>query len=176
MRTRAWKRRLAGWTAQCWLPVLRREAELTAGRYGRDGKTAALLAVSVIFLLLWFDFRSLTLALMATLPPFVMRMVEIRPDPLAFALFVWEWPAAHQFVWLVAIGVFGSLAQLCLSQSFRLADATLVLPIDFTKIVWASLIGYVAFGQVPEIWVWIGATVIFSAVFYNTYQVRGSRP
>lgn len=102
--------------------------------------------------------------------------ILMTPVSLVFALFVWEWPAAHQFVWLVAIGVFGSLAQLCLSQSFRLADATLVLPIDFTKIVWASLIGYVAFGQVPEIWVWIGATVIFSAVFYNTYQVRGSRP
>ena len=102
--------------------------------------------------------------------------ILMTPVSLVFALFVWEWPTAHQLVWLVAIGVFSSIAQLCLSQAFRLADATLVLPIDFTKIVWASLIGYLAFGQVPEIWVWIGATVIFSAVFYNTYQERGSKP
>jgi len=102
--------------------------------------------------------------------------ILMTPITLAFALFVWQWPTPGQLVWLVTIGVFGSIAQLCLSQSFRLADATLVLPIDFTKIVWASLIGFVAFGQVPEIWVWIGAVVTFAAVFYNTYQERGSRP
>ncbi|MEE8332604.1 MAG: DMT family transporter [Alphaproteobacteria bacterium] len=102
--------------------------------------------------------------------------ILMTPITLAFALFVWEWPTANQLVWLVGIGVFGSIAQLCLSQSFRLVDATLVLPIDFTKIVWASLIGYVVFNQVPEIWVWIGATVTFAGVFYNTYQERGSRP
>jgi len=98
--------------------------------------------------------------------------ILMAPVALVFALFVWEWPTAGQLVWLVAIGVFGSIAQLCLSQAFRLADATLVLPIDFTKIVWASLIGYVVFAQVPEVWVWVGGTVTFAAVFYNTYQER----
>lgn len=102
--------------------------------------------------------------------------ILMAPVALVFALFVWQWPTPVQLVWLVAIGVFGSIAQLCLSQAFRLADATLVLPIDFTKIVWASLIGYLVFNQVPEIWVWIGAVVTFAAVFYNTYQERGSRP
>ncbi len=100
----------------------------------------------------------------------------MTPIALVFALFVWQWPTANQLAWLVGIGVFGSIAQLCLSQSFRLVDATLVLPIDFTKIIWASLIGYVVFNQVPEIWVWIGATVTFAGVFYNTYQDHGSKP
>ena len=58
--------------------------------------------------------------------------------------------------------------------SFHKADATLVLPADFTKVIWASLIGYFFFGQVPEIWVGVGAIVIFSAVFYNSYS--DSRP
>ena len=52
----------------------------------------------------------------------------------------------------------------------------LVLPIDFTKLFWASLIGYVFFGQVPEIWIWIGAMVVFAAVFYNAYRERGTTP
>ena len=61
----------------------------------------------------------------------------------------------------------GTAAQIFLGDAFRRADATVVLPIDFTKIFYASLIGYFFFDQVPEIWIWIGAFVVFGAVFYN---------
>ena len=37
----------------------------------------------------------------------------------------------------------------------------MVLPFDFTKIVWGALIGYLAFGEVVDIWTWLGAGVIF---------------
>jgi len=92
------------------------------------------------------------------------------------AVFVWQTPTVVQLMWLVAIGALGSVAQLCLSQAFREADATLVLPLDFTKVIWASLIGYFAFGQVPGIWIWIGALVVFGAVTYNAWSERRSAP
>jgi drug/metabolite transporter (DMT)-like permease len=47
-----------------------------------------------------------------------------------------------------------------------------VLPIDFTKIVWGALIGYLAFGEVVDLWTWIGAAVIFSGITYITYRER----
>lgn len=111
---------------------------------------------------------SVTIALYATLLQ--------APVALVFALFVWQMPTVEQLAWLVAIGVGGSFAQIFLGEAFRHADATLVLPIDFTKLFWASLIGYVFFGQVPEIWIWIGAMVVFAAVFYNAYRERGTTP
>jgi drug/metabolite transporter (DMT)-like permease len=92
------------------------------------------------------------------------------------ALFVWQTPTALQLAWLVGIGVLGSIAQLCLSQALREADVTLVLPIDFTKVVWASLIGYAAFGQVPDVWIFVGAPIIFGAVFYNAWSERRRNP
>ncbi|MPY71249.1 MAG: EamA family transporter [Alphaproteobacteria bacterium] len=92
------------------------------------------------------------------------------------ALFVWQTPTAVQLAWLVGIGVLGSIAQLCLSQALREADVTLVLPIDFTKVVWASLIGYAAFGQVPDVWIFVGAPIIFGAVFYNAWSERRRSP
>ena len=98
------------------------------------------------------------------------------PVSFAFALYVWQTPTMAQLGWLVAIGIGGSVAQICLAESFRHADATLVLPIDFTKLIWASLIGYFFFAQVPEIRIWVGAAIVCAAVFYNAYRERRSAP
>ena len=92
------------------------------------------------------------------------------PIAFMFAVFFWQWPTAEQLLWLAGIAIFGTISQLALTEAFRKADATLVLPADFTKVIWASLIGYFFFSQVPEIWVGVGAVVIFSAVFYNSYS------
>ncbi len=92
------------------------------------------------------------------------------PIAFLFALFVWQWPTLEQMIWMALIAIFGTISQLALTEAFRHADATLVLSADFTKVIWASLIGYFFFNQIPEIWVGIGAVVIFMAVFYNTYS------
>lgn len=102
--------------------------------------------------------------------------ILMTPMAGAATLFVWQTPTMEQFLWLMAIGALGSVAQLCLGQAFREADATLVLPLDYTKVLWASLIGYFAFGQVPDIWIWVGSLVVFGAVFYNAWTERRSAP
>jgi drug/metabolite transporter (DMT)-like permease len=96
----------------------------------------------------------------------------MSPLSLLPALYYWTWPSPEMWLWLVVCGVFGTIAQLLMAQSFRVADATVVLPFDFTKIVWGALIGYLAFGEVVDIWTWIGAGVIFSGVTYITYRER----
>ena len=111
---------------------------------------------------------SVTIALYATLLQ--------TPVALAFALFFWTTPNVEQLLWLTLVGIFGTIAQISLGEAFRYADATLVMPIDFMKLFWASLIGYLAFDQVPEIWIWPGAFVVFLAVFYNAYMERKSTP
>ena len=88
------------------------------------------------------------------------------PFALVPAVFVWQWPGALQLAQMAAIGGLGGIAHLCLAQAFRDADATVVLPADFTKLVWASIAGYLAFGEVPDAWTWIGGLVICAAVFH----------
>ena len=92
--------------------------------------------------------------------------------PVAFAasLFVWVWPSGWELALLAIIGGLGGFAQICLSQAFRDADTTLVLPVDFTKLIWAGLAGFLLFGEVPDIWTVIGAIVVFGAVFYMALQ------
>ena len=96
----------------------------------------------------------------------------MSPLSLLPALYYWTWPDGQAWFWLVVCGVAGTAAQLLMAQSFRVAEATVVLPIDFTKIVWGALIGYLAFGEVVDIWTWIGAAVIFSGITYITYRER----
>jgi drug/metabolite transporter (DMT)-like permease len=100
----------------------------------------------------------------------------ITPLSLIPALFVWQWPDPATWVWLVAVGAIGALMHMAGAQAFRLADATAVLPVDFTKLAWAAIIGYVFFGEVPEVWVWIGGIVIFASTVYIAYRESRERP
>ena len=93
---------------------------------------------------------------------------------LVFAAFVWTWPSWEQLGWLVGVGIFGTLGHLLFAQALKLADASLVSAFDFTKILWASVIGYVFFAEVPQLTTWIGAIVIFLAASYITWRERAA--
>ncbi len=94
----------------------------------------------------------------------------MTPLSLIPASFFWQWPDAGQWVWLFAIGVVGTLSQMAMAQSFRVAEATAVLPFDFSKLIWGTLIGYFVFSEVPDIWTWIGGFIIFAGVSYIAYR------
>jgi drug/metabolite transporter (DMT)-like permease len=86
------------------------------------------------------------------------------------ALFVWQWPTGEQFMWLLAIAVAGNIGQLLLTQSLKIADASLVMPFDFTKLIWASIFGFLIFWEIPTIWSLVGGAIIFTSSTYITYR------
>ena len=86
------------------------------------------------------------------------------------AAFVWQWPTWEELGWLALMGTVGAAGHLFLAQAFREADATTVLPVDFLRLIWASLLGYFLFGQIPEALVWVGGAVIFSSTIYLAYR------
>lgn len=97
------------------------------------------------------------------------------PVCLIAALFYWQWPTPHQLLVMGFIAVFGSTTQIALAQAFREADATVVLPADFTKLVFAGLAGWLFFSELPEVWIWIGGTVVFVGVFLNAWFEKRAR-
>jgi drug/metabolite transporter (DMT)-like permease len=80
------------------------------------------------------------------------------------AVFVWTWPTLEIWLWLVAAGSIGSLAHIIQAQSFKEGDVTLVEPAGFLRLIWAAAVGYIIFGEVPQIWSWIGAIIIMIGV------------
>ncbi|MGI3169626.1 DMT family transporter [Pseudooceanicola sp. C21-150M6] len=77
--------------------------------------------------------------------------------------FGWVMPDAGAFVMLVVLGVVGGIGQICLTTAYRYADASLVAPFDYTSMLFAILIGYVFFSEVPTIQMLLGATLIIAA-------------
>ena len=97
------------------------------------------------------------------------------PVCLIAALFFWQWPTFDQFMFMVLIAIFGCTTQLSLAQAFREADATVVLPADFTKLIFAGLAGWLFFSELPAIWIWLGGTVVFVGVFLNAWFEKSER-
>jgi len=82
------------------------------------------------------------------------------------ATFVWIWPQGWQWGWLLFAALTGTLAQLSLATAFAYAEASVVLPFDFAKIIWSSLLVYFIFGELVSVNTWVGATLIFSGACY----------
>ena len=64
---------------------------------------------------------------------------------------------------LAGIALAGGLAQLTLTGALRLAPVALVMPMDYTSLLWAVLLGLWIFGELPSPWTWIGAPIIIAS-------------
>ena len=86
--------------------------------------------------------------------------------------FVWVTPSiTHIFVFL-STGAMGAVAHLCMISAFDRAEASLLAPYNYTKLIWVSVLGYLIFNDVPSLDMWIGAIIIVSAGFYVLYRER----
>ena len=88
------------------------------------------------------------------------------------ALIFWEWPEGVHWLWLLLIALLGTSGQFCLAKAFSFADATLVLPIDFAKIIWGALFGYWFFAETVDGLTWLGAIVVFGGACYLAWRER----
>jgi drug/metabolite transporter (DMT)-like permease len=79
------------------------------------------------------------------------------------ALVDWRWPSPTDLAWLALMGTVGTAGHLALAKAFQLADASALMPIDFTRLIWAAVIGFLAFAEIPDRWTWIGGGMIFAA-------------
>ncbi len=88
------------------------------------------------------------------------------------ALWVWRTPSYETWGWLVVIGLAGTLAQLALTQALKEGETTVVLPFDFLKLIWVSIFGFWLFGEVADLWTWIGAAIIIASAFYMAHREK----
>ena len=62
------------------------------------------------------------------------------------------------------------IRHLAFTRALALAEASAMAPYDFVRLPIAALIGFFAFGEVPDVWTWVGAAIIFSATLYITHR------
>jgi drug/metabolite transporter (DMT)-like permease len=85
---------------------------------------------------------------------------------LPMALPHWQMPTFMQWWGFAATGVLGTLAHYCLTRAFALADISATQSLRFLDLVWASVLGWLVFGDVPSQWTWAGAVVILGATVW----------
>ncbi len=100
----------------------------------------------------------------------IYMSLVMAPIALVPAVFVWVWPTGEQWLWLIALGCLGGLAQMAMTQSLKLADTHVVGPVDFTRLIWVAALGYLLFGEVPDIFVWLGGAMILGSTAYIAYR------
>ncbi|GAB4226299.1 MAG: DMT family transporter [Methyloligellaceae bacterium] len=94
------------------------------------------------------------------------------------ALWFWRTPSVEEIRLLAAIGGVSVLAQLCNIYAFRAGEASAIAPLDYARLVWATLLGFLIFSEWPQPHVFAGAAIIIAAGVYTMYRERkvaGSR-
>jgi drug/metabolite transporter (DMT)-like permease len=82
------------------------------------------------------------------------------------AILYWQTPNLEQLLWLVLLGGLATGFQRSVARAYAAADATVVLPFEFVRLLIAIAFGFFIFGEALDGWTWAGGTVIFVASFY----------
>ncbi len=77
--------------------------------------------------------------------------------------FAWHSPTGAELTGLIATGVLGGIAHIFLTESYRHATASVIAPFDYSAMLWALLLGYWVFGELPSVLVYVGATIVAGA-------------
>jgi drug/metabolite transporter (DMT)-like permease len=85
-------------------------------------------------------------------------------------LFFWEMPSLKTFTYLILAALCGTVLHLTLNHAFKLVDVSMTQPYSFLNLVFASIIGYFVFDEMPDLYTWIGALIIFTGVLIISYR------
>ena len=95
---------------------------------------------------------------------------------LGMSLPFWRTPSTEILGVAAASGVLGTIAQLCLVRAYGAADVSVIVPFDFMRLIFVTVIGFLVFSQVPDVWTWLGAVLIVGANTLATrYESRAGR-
>lgn len=104
--------------------------------------------------------------------------------PVTLAALIWptwqSWTPPDAFGWLllIAAGILSALAFLCINAAYRWANASVVVPFEYTALVWATAAGALIWNEMPDRWVLSGAAVIIASGLFILYRESriGVRP
>jgi drug/metabolite transporter (DMT)-like permease len=88
---------------------------------------------------------------------------------------VWVTPSWHDILFGILIGVASTAGQWIVVLAFRYANASVLAPFSYTQLLWVSLLGFVVFGEVPDVWTVTGAAFVVASGLYTAHRERVRR-
>ena len=116
-----------------------------------------------------------------------VRFLALRDTPLCILFYMmamqlvfgilpalndWVWPAAADWPWVVLVGITGLTAHYCITRAMKLAEAAAVTTMGFFRLPLVALIGYLVYGEVVEVWLFIGSALICGGIYLNIRDVK----
>lgn len=102
---------------------------------------------------------------------FWMSVIQ-TPMSLVASLPQWVWPTPADLPWAIAIGAGSYSAHYCITRSLRIADAAVVVPVDFTRLPLIAIVGAAAYAEALDPMVFLGAAVIFAGSWFSLSRER----
>lgn len=87
-----------------------------------------------------------------------------------FAIASWVQPMLAQLGQLAVVAAFATLGHYSMARAFAAAPLTVTLPVTFLQLVWATLLGVIAFGEPVDPFILIGGAMIIAAISYMTWR------
>ena len=105
----------------------------------------------------------------------IYMVVMMTPITLIPAIYVWVWPTMTQILWLILIALLGTVAQFAMTQGMKLGDISVVMPIDFFRLIWVAILAWLIFAEIPDLFTWIGGAMIFASATYIAIRESNKR-
>ncbi len=87
-----------------------------------------------------------------------------------FAIYFWQYMTLNDLFWIFLIAFCSNILQFSLAKSLSLVDMSVILPFDFTRLIYTAIIAYFAFGETLDMPAVIGSIIIISAAAYTAYR------
>lgn len=84
--------------------------------------------------------------------------------------FVWTTPNLLDLAGLIAIGLLGGTGQILMTYAFKYGDVAVVAPFEYTAILWATLLGFIFWGDIPGLNIWIGAAIVMLSGLFILFR------
>jgi drug/metabolite transporter (DMT)-like permease len=126
----------------------------------------AVLASSFCFAMTYTLTRKLTQGDSPLIILFYMSAIQF-PIAIFPALHVWVTPVGKAWIWIIAVGITSITAHYSLSRALAIADASIVIPMDFMRLPIIVIVGYLLYQEGLDWFVLLGASIIFAGNFLN---------
>ncbi len=100
----------------------------------------------------------------------VMLTIVCTLALLPGAVYYWREPTLTEIGWLAMVAVFATAGHYAITRAIGYAPLTVTQPLSFLQLIWAIIIGYWLFDEIPDTWVIIGALIIVAAISYLTHR------
>ncbi len=100
----------------------------------------------------------------------IVTLVMVVP-----ALMVWQAPSLPEIGWTALTALLATASHLAIVRALKAAELTVTQPIEFLQLFWATLIGLYLFGEIPDLWTWVGGTIIVTSATYIAHREARSR-